>query len=33
VVKDREPRKAKSIADREKEERLKKSMVEIIQQI
>jgi hypothetical protein len=33
VFKDREPRKAKNIADREKEERLKKSMVQTIQQI
>jgi hypothetical protein len=30
-VQDREPRKAKSVVDREKEECLKKSMVEIIQ--
>jgi hypothetical protein len=31
VFKDREPRKAKSVVNWEKEERLKKSMVEIIQ--
>ncbi len=33
VFKDREPRKAKTIVDWEKEERLKKSMVEITQHI
>jgi hypothetical protein len=33
VFKDREPRKAKSVVDWEKEEWLKKSMVEIIQHI
>jgi hypothetical protein len=33
VFKDRKPRKAKSLVDWEKEEWLKKSMVEIIQQI
>jgi phosphopantothenate synthetase len=33
VFKDREPREAKSVVDWEKEKRLKKSMVETIQQI
>jgi hypothetical protein len=33
VFKDRKPRKAKSVVDWEREEWLKKSMVEIIQQI
>ncbi len=33
VFKDRKPRKAKSVVDWEKEERLKKSMVETIQHI
>ncbi len=33
VFKHREPKKAKSVVDQEKEERLKQSMVEIIQQI
>ncbi len=33
VIKDRQPRKAKSDIDWEKEEQLKKSMVETIQQI
>jgi hypothetical protein len=33
VFKDRKPRKAKSVVDYEKEKWLKKSMVEIIQQI
>jgi hypothetical protein len=33
VFKDRKPRKAKNVADWEKEEQLKKSMVETIQQI
>jgi hypothetical protein len=31
VFKDKEPRKAKSVVDQEKEEQLKKSMVETIQ--
>jgi len=33
MFKDRKPRKAKSVVDLEKEEHLKKSMVETIQQI
>jgi hypothetical protein len=33
VFKDKEPRKAKSVVDWEKEERLKQSMVKTIQQI
>jgi len=33
VFKDRKPRKAKGVVDEEKEKWLKKSMVEIIQQI
>jgi hypothetical protein len=33
VFKDREPRKVKSVIDWEKEEQLKKSMVETIQHI
>ncbi len=33
VFKDKEPRKGRSVIDWEKEEQLKKSMVEIIQQI
>ncbi len=33
VFKDRKPKKAKNVADQEKEEQLKQSMVETIQQI